>query len=671
MTGKLTTIVVIDVSGFARRARADEAGAIAAVAELVARAETAATAHSGRVFNTSGDAVMMEFANVTGALQAAEELAAHPEPPIRVAVHLGEATTMPSGDMIGHGVKIAAELQTHAKAGHVLVSDNAKRALRGPMASRLASKGIVRIEKSNEFVAIHELTAADAAARGDRHHLRPRLLIGLGVALLALSALWVLVRPTPPARVAVYALQAASDDPALWVLAGGVSDDVSSGLNAGGSRVVPRNQTPSGQRADEIAQAKRYGAALAFLGTAARTADGVRAVTSTVDTASGATLWSNSFEGADPGEVRLRAAAQSAAVMRCGVSAASARGGRIASQSMIILLRACAVLREPGRAQEAHDLLMQVVQREPRLALAHALLAEASVRAAESASDAQAERLRTQARSEAELARRTAPHIGESYLALEALGPREAIAVRENALQQGLQQDADNAELNGRYAQLLRDAGRLNDALTQARHASTLDPASPARAAMVAELMLDTGDADGAHTLIQRLQQTWPQDPTIQMLRVREAFWTGHFEEAQQLIASPISPLHTPGARACWRQAADDLRTGNRGGAERAIACYRQGDMAGDQAMKVAAALSEPDQAFALTREPFFTEPGAASALFAPASNSMRMSPQFMPLMKTLGLLRYWDLGNHYADFCEERRLPYRCQAEARRLLHG
>lgn len=670
MTGKLTTIVVVDVSGFSRRARADEAGAIAAVAELDARCTTIAAAHDGRVFNTSGDAVMMEFANVAGALQAAEELIAHPEPPIRVAVHLGEATAMPNGDMIGHGVKIAAELQTHAKAGHVLVSDNAKRALRGPLASRLASKGVVRIEKSSEFIAIHELQTA-SEPHGDKHHLRPRLLIGLAVALLALSALWVLVRPTPPARVAVFALQAASDDPALWVLAGGISDDVSSGLNAGGSRVVPRNETPSGPRADEIAVAKRHSAALAFLGTAERTGDGVRVVVSTVDTSSGATLWSNTFDGADASDVRMRAASQSAAVMRCGVSAASARGGRIAAQSMIILLRACAVLREPGRAQEAHDLLTQVVQREPRLALGHALLAEASVRAAESAPAAQAEQLRTQARSEAELARRNDQHIGESYLALEALSPREAIAVRETALQQGLQQDADNAELNGRYAQLLRDAGRLDDALTHARHASTLDPASPARAAMVADLMLDTGDTDGAHTLIQRLQQTWPQDSTIAMLRIREAMWSNHFEEAQQLIAAPTSPLATPGARACWRQAADDLRTGNHAGAARAIACYQQGDLPGDQAIKVAASLGEPDQAFALTREPFFTQPGAASALFAPATQSMRASPQFMPLMKTLGLLRYWDLGNHYADFCEQGRLPYRCQTEARRLLHS
>ena len=74
--GKLTTIVAVDVDGFSAMAEADETGAIAAVARLGERCANIASEHGGRIFNTSGDAVMMEYSSAFGAVHAALDLAA-------------------------------------------------------------------------------------------------------------------------------------------------------------------------------------------------------------------------------------------------------------------------------------------------------------------------------------------------------------------------------------------------------------------------------------------------------------------------------------------------------------------------------------------------------------------------------------------------------------------
>lgn len=162
---KLATIVAIDMAGYSARSLADEAAAIASVARLNERCAEAARAHEGRIFSTAGDAVMLEFPSVSGALEAAETLARDPDPPIRIGIHLGEVTLMPNGDLLGHGVNVAARLQAIAPEGGVYVSADARRALRGSMAARLIDKGVVKLDKIDESIGVYEL-AADGRAPG-------------------------------------------------------------------------------------------------------------------------------------------------------------------------------------------------------------------------------------------------------------------------------------------------------------------------------------------------------------------------------------------------------------------------------------------------------------------------------------------------------------------------
>ncbi len=107
-TRKLATIVALDVAGYSARTEADEARTTAEVAALRKVIEAIAAKHGGRVFNTAGDGFMLEFGSSLAAVEAAFELAETCEPKVRVGVHLGDVVVQPNGDLLGHGVNVAA-----------------------------------------------------------------------------------------------------------------------------------------------------------------------------------------------------------------------------------------------------------------------------------------------------------------------------------------------------------------------------------------------------------------------------------------------------------------------------------------------------------------------------------------------------------------------------------
>ncbi len=65
---------------------------------------------------------MLEFPSAAGALAAAEEIAGAADPPVRVGVHLGDVSVTASGDLLGHGVNVAARIMQMASPGAVLAS---------------------------------------------------------------------------------------------------------------------------------------------------------------------------------------------------------------------------------------------------------------------------------------------------------------------------------------------------------------------------------------------------------------------------------------------------------------------------------------------------------------------------------------------------------------------
>ncbi len=678
--GKLTTIVAIDVVGYSALAEADEEGALAAVGRLVERCTAAAAAHEGRIVNTAGDSVLMEFSTVAAGVQAAADLAANDDPPIRAGVHLGEVSELPSGDLLGHGVNVAARLQAQASAGAVLVSEDARRELRGPLARRLASKGVIKLPKIDERIGVFELTSEDQATGevgADQSKARRLRLAAIGAAAVAavvvLAVLaWPMLTAPPATRVAVLS-SAPQQDGALDELTTGVADDITLALSAMDVTPIDRAETAEGAREQRLDRARSLGAELAVESAAEETGDQIRLTMNVVRTSDRATLWSSVFDGRAnelPG-LRQRAAERSADVLTCGVRAVRTRP-ELTSDVFTLLLRGCDAERDPARTQEARDTFAQVVERDPNFTYARALLALSGARLSLEAPEATRSALRESARREAERAHDAAPDIGESYVALSLLESRTNWNAREGLLRNGLERDAENATLNSAYSNLLDDLGRTAEALTFAQRGSALDPLSVWKRRNVAQLLAITGDTDQARDIIEGMTAAYPADARQWWARMRIAFWSGRYDDAVALLNDPASQARSPRASACWRQAADALRREAPSAPDVADvqACARGGDLPAVQAVLMLSELGDLDGAFALARTTFVDERrGGHAALFAPAAAAMRADPRFLLLMRDLGVLAHWHLSSDWPDFCETPGLPYACRDEASRLL--
>jgi adenylate cyclase len=681
--GKHTTILVVDVAGFSELAKADEQAAVAAVARLIERCAQSARAHSGRIFDTSGDSVLMEFTNTDKALEAGVDLVGDLDPPIRAALHVGETTALPSGDLIGAGVKIATQLQGHAKPGGVLVSEDARKALHGPLADRLALKGVIKLDKVDATIGAYELTVtARRSGRADTERARRLMRLGLagGAALLVLVAVavfaWPMLRGEDAPRVAVFALEAPNDS-ALRTLATNVSDDIGLALSASGVETVAREPNDAqGEHLRRIARAKALGAPLALDGVVERAGSAVHVVLAVTRVADRATLWTAAYEGQANAleDLRQRAAAEGVAALTCAADASRGSSAQTSTESLGLLLRACTMI-DPDDAGERRALLAQALASEPNLAVAQALLALDSAEASTHGPAARRSEAREEARRQAQAAIGGDRRLGEAYLALELIEGRRNWGARESAFEQGVEHDERNATLAARNADLLIETGRIAEGLESARRGAELDPTSADRKIEVASALLFNGDPDGARAIADALETTHPSNVHVWLLRLRIALASARYEDALVLIEAPASQVRSTGARQCWTQAVEAMRAApgspnQRAGVMRIMACARSGDLPVQHALLLLAGLNAADDAYVLARTAFVDDQnGGHQVLFAPQTRALRRDARFMPLMRDLGLLRHWRLSGRWPDFCRDPSLPYQCEAEARRLL--
>ncbi len=122
------------------------------------------------MFNTAGDGFMLEFGSSLAAVEAAFALADTCEPKVRVGVHLGDVVVQPNGDLLGHGVNVAARLMARSDPGSVLVSADVRRTIRGPLAERLVSRGSLQLDKMTETIEAFALGCRGAGRRRDAAH---------------------------------------------------------------------------------------------------------------------------------------------------------------------------------------------------------------------------------------------------------------------------------------------------------------------------------------------------------------------------------------------------------------------------------------------------------------------------------------------------------------------
>ncbi len=153
---RLAAILCADVVGYSRLMGADEEKTLAALKshrrELI---DPLIDQHRGRIFKTTGDGMLIEFASVVDAVRCAvvvqrgmeDRNANLPERErirFRIGINLGDVM-VDEGDMFGDGVNVAARIEALAAPGEICVSASVR--------EQVGEKLPIRFDRSRRAVA--------------------------------------------------------------------------------------------------------------------------------------------------------------------------------------------------------------------------------------------------------------------------------------------------------------------------------------------------------------------------------------------------------------------------------------------------------------------------------------------------------------------------------------
>lgn len=174
---RLAAILAADVVGYSRLMSRDEEGTLARLTAL--RGELLAPCigeHGGRIFKTTGDGLLAEFASAVDSVRCAAAIQAgmrarNEAAPddrrieLRIGVNLGDVILDHDDDVYGDGVNVAARLEGLAPAGTVIVSEAVHQQVKGRLDLAFEDLGPRPLKNIDGPVRVFRLRDGGAAAR--------------------------------------------------------------------------------------------------------------------------------------------------------------------------------------------------------------------------------------------------------------------------------------------------------------------------------------------------------------------------------------------------------------------------------------------------------------------------------------------------------------------------
>jgi class 3 adenylate cyclase/pimeloyl-ACP methyl ester carboxylesterase len=175
---RLTTIVLGDVAGYTKLVATDEAGTLAALrahrSELI---DPKIAEFGGRIANTAGDSILIEFPSAANALRFAVDVqsdmaernavvAADRRISFRFGINIGDVVQH-DADLLGDGVNVAARLEAVAPPGGICVSEIVKNALGQQNDFQFEELGPQRLKNISKSIRVYLLTNARGNSLGE------------------------------------------------------------------------------------------------------------------------------------------------------------------------------------------------------------------------------------------------------------------------------------------------------------------------------------------------------------------------------------------------------------------------------------------------------------------------------------------------------------------------
>jgi len=265
----------------------DEVGTLARLKAYRSIIDGLIASHRGRIFNTAGDSVVADFASAVDAVQFAVAVqaaistentrhAADEPMQFRIGVHVGDVM-VDGNNLLGDGVNIAARLESLAEPGAVCVSAAARDHIGNKLPLNFADLGEQQVKNIAQAIRVYRVQTETPAMQPD--------------AALPL--------PDKPS-IAVLPFQNMSGDPEQEYFADGMVEEITTAIaRLPWLFVIARNSsfTYKGKPIDVKQVGRELGVRYVLEGSVRKGGNRVRITGQLIDTASGAHIWADRFDG--------------------------------------------------------------------------------------------------------------------------------------------------------------------------------------------------------------------------------------------------------------------------------------------------------------------------------------------------------------------------------------
>jgi class 3 adenylate cyclase/TolB-like protein len=322
---KMAAILAMDVVSYSEKMGRDEEGTLKHLRACREIIENIVTENRGRIFNTAGDAFMIEFSSAVSAVSAAvdiqklidlrnESLPASEQMKFRIGVNVGDII-IEDNNLYGEGVNVAARLESIAEPGGISISDKVYSEVRRKFNFAFEDRGQQELKNIEDPVHVYQLnikgpastpvlsgTKKESFSKSSTKSFRY-----LGAALAVVVTLgigWMIwinkggekntTQPLAANTLVVLPMDTSSPDNAHKNFAAGLTQDIANGLS-GVSKML--NVVRLSKRPDDIAVVgPQTGAQYLIDGNLRQAGDKFRLSISLINASTMSTVWSKAYD---------------------------------------------------------------------------------------------------------------------------------------------------------------------------------------------------------------------------------------------------------------------------------------------------------------------------------------------------------------------------------------
>ena len=313
---KLSTILAMDVVNYSSKMGEDDEGTLKLLAERRSIIEQHIKIHGGRIFNTAGDAFMIDFSSPIEAVKSAikiqkeifilnKGLSKDKSLEFRIGINMGDVI-IEGDNLFGDGVNIAARLESIAPPGRICIPEAIYSMISADLQSEIIDRGFQKLKNIKTPIKVYFIETVDGSEVAKKHKINKgqnnskNLFISLGaIGAIAATMFFFLFFNDSEIdlnlnTIVVLPINTISSDKSQISLAAGLTQDISTSLSRSSKKlnVIKLNNTPN----DLEKIATKSEARFIITGDLRAAANSLRVSVILIDAETMKTAWSENFD---------------------------------------------------------------------------------------------------------------------------------------------------------------------------------------------------------------------------------------------------------------------------------------------------------------------------------------------------------------------------------------